>query len=294
LAAVNVLEAIQRSTDYLGKKGVESARLNAELLLSHVLEIPRMKLYLDFERTLDQGQTDALRELVVRRGKREPLQQITGTASFCGLELRVTRDVLTPRPETEVLAETASKTLTAAAQPDPLRILDFGTGSGCLAICLAVKHPSAGIVALDASAAALEVARTNAKRHKVDDRMEFVLSNGFARLDPGLKFNLIVANPPYIPTGDIVHLQLEVRDYEPVSALDGGADGLNFYRQLAAEAGSRLVRGAHMVLEFGDGQAEAITGIFLAENWIVEPPIADYTGRPRILAARKTAQPHRT
>jgi release factor glutamine methyltransferase len=148
---VTVLEAIQKSTEFLAKKGVESPRLQIELLLAHLLKMPRMKLYLSFERALTPAETDTLRELVKRRGRREPLQHITGSVSFCGLEITVNHQALVPRPETELLAEAGWQFL-STLNPQPSTVLDFGTGTGCIAIVLAVKCPQAIITALDVSA----------------------------------------------------------------------------------------------------------------------------------------------
>jgi len=283
--AVTVLEVIQRSSEFLARKGVESPRLQIELLLAHVLRMPRLQLYLDFARPLAAPELEALRELVKRRGRREPLQHILGTAAFCGLELAVNRHVLVPRPETELLAERAWQFLSALDSPSSTA-LDFGTGSGCLAVALAVKCPSAQVHAADISSPALEVAHQNALRHGVAERIRFYEGNGFAALPPGLRFNLVVANPPYIPTADIDTLAPEVRDYDPRLALDGGQDGLDYFRHLAREAGPWLAPAGRLLAEFGDGQAECLREIFGREKWIVEAVAADYTGRPRILVAR--------
>jgi release factor glutamine methyltransferase len=282
VAAVTVLEVIQRSTDFLTRKGVDSPRLQVELLLAHVLRLPRLHLYLNFERSLNLHEIDALRELIRRRGDREPLQHLVGSTSFCGLGLRVTREVLVPRPETEALAEQAWKLLggLGAAAPE---VLDLGTGSGCLAITLAVKCPGARIHAVDLAEAALEVARENARHHAVLDRIGFHRSDAFAALPPGLRFDLIVANPPYIPRAEIATLMPEVRDHDPRLALDGGEDGLDFFRRLAVEAGSWLRPAGRMLLEFGDGQEPALRSVFAGHNWIVERVEADYSGQPRIL-----------
>ena len=287
-----MLEALQKSAEFLAKKGVDSPRLQAELLLGHVLGVARMRLYLDFERVLTAPQVDRYRELIRRRGQREPLQQITGSASFCGLEIRLNRAVLVPRPETELLAEAGwtllqAQTRERAGDKTPLAALDFGTGSGCIAIALAVKCPDAQIYALDASAEALSVARQNAAAHGVGERIEFLLSQGLGALSPELRFDLIVGNPPYIPSAEIEQLQPEVRDFEPRLALDGGPDGLTYYRQIAAEAKPFVSPGAKVLLEFGDGQETAIEAIFRDQNWIVEGFTPDYTQRPRILVARR-------
>jgi len=284
-----VLEVIQRSAEFLGKKGVDSPRLQAELLLAHVVKLPRMQLYLNFQRELAPAEVESMRELVRRRGLREPLQQITGSTSFCGLELAVTREVLVPRPETELLAERAWLFLQApAAESDrPAMVLDFGTGSGCLAITLAARCPQARIWALEVSPTALEVARRNTASHGLTERIRFFPGDGFGALPEVVEFDLIVSNPPYIPSGELAGLQPEVRDFEPRGALDGGADGLDYYRRLAVEAAPWLRSEGRLMLEFGDGQAERLREIFLAQKWIVEAVQEDYTHQPRIMALRR-------
>ena len=284
---MTVLEGIQKSAEFLAKKGVESPRLQAELLLAHVLNQPRMKLYLNFERALTDAETDRLRELVRRRSLREPLQHITGSTSFCGFEISVNRHVLVPRPETEILAEFGWKWLgeREALNANKVTALDFGTGSGCIAIALAGKCPAAKIVALEISVETLEVARQNAAKNGMGERIEFLKGDGFGVLKPGTQFDLIISNPPYIPTAEIETLEPEVRDYDPRGALDGGADGLDFYRRFADEAHPFLKSGSKLMLEFGDGQAEAIRKIFETQKWIVEAIHADYTERQRIFIA---------
>ena len=285
---VTVLEAIQKSTEFLAKKNVESPRLQTELLLAHLLKMPRMKLYLNFDRVLSAPETDALRESVRRRGQREPLQHITGSTSFCGHEIIVNRNVLTPRPETEMLAELGWEFIQQSSRPnntDGLAVLDLCTGSGCLAIAIAAKCPAATIVATDVSDAALAVARQNAAKNQVAGQIEFRSGDGFAALNGGPvgRFDLIVSNPPYIPSAEIATLDPEVRDFDPALALDGGADGLNFYRRLAAGATEFLKPGGKMMLEFGDGQAEAIKKLFETEKWVVESVKEDYSQRARLL-----------
>ena len=324
---MTVLEAIQKSADFLGKKGVESPRLQVELLLAHLLKMPRMKLYLNFDRTLTAVETDALREFVKRRGQREPLQHIVGSTSFCGYEIAVNRHALVPRPETELLAELGWQFLnsiwegrrvgdpnseTATRRPSPTSVptsaLDFGTGTGCIAIALAVKCPEAKITALDVSAEALALAKQNAAVNQVAERIEFLQGDGFAALQsegrvPRVpiqndgdscnsslrRFDSIISNPPYIPSAEIATLQPEVRDFDPRAALDGGADGLDFYRKLAAEAKPFLKPDGRIMLEFGDGQAEAVKAIFENEKWIVEAVKEDYSQRDRILIAKSSS-----
>ena len=290
---MTVLEAIQRSTEFLTQKGVDSPRLQTELLLAHLLRQPRMRLYLDFERTLTPAEVDGLREFIRRRGRREPLQHILGSISFCGLEMAVNRDVLIPRPETELLAERGWTFLNqlSALNSQPSTVLDFGTGSGCLAIALAAKCAAAEVYALDLSPAALVVARQNAARHGLTGRIRFLEGQGFAPVPAGIRFDLIISNPPYIPSGEIASLQPEVRDYDPRPALDGGADGLDYGRQLAAESAPFLKPEGRLMLEFGDGQAERLREIFLEQKWIVEAMLEDYTRRPRLMVAHRRRLP---
>jgi release factor glutamine methyltransferase len=282
---VTVLEAIQKSADFLAKKNVESARLQAELLLAHQLKMPRMKLYLNFDWQLTAAETDGLRELVKRRAAHEPLQHIVGTTSFCGFEIAVNRHALVPRPETELLAEFGGKFLSTIGS-EPATVLDFGTGTGCIAIALAAKSPPAKIFALDISAAALALAKQNAEANQVSKRIEFLPGDGLAALPQERQYDLIVSNPPYIASAEIETLEPEVRDFDPRTALDGGADGLDFYRLLAAQAKPFLKPHGKIMLEFGDGQAEAIRKIFENEKWIVEEIKSDYAQRPRILVAK--------
>jgi release factor glutamine methyltransferase len=326
---MTVLEAIQKSTGFLAKKDVDSPRLQTELLLAHQLKMPRMKLYLNFERVLTSAETNALRELIKRRSQREPLQHITGSTSFCGFEIAVNRHVLVPRPETELFAELGWQFLNqfsegrvprvpnqtsenGDSQSSTLRVLDFCTGSGCIAIALAAKCPNAKIIATDISADALALAKENAVRNNVLERIGFLQGDGFTALmsegrvprvsdsNADLKvrdswnsslgkweFNLIISNPPYIPSAEIATLQPEVRDFDPRVALDGGVDGLEFYRLIASQAKAFLNPGGKIMVEFGDGQAEAIRRIFETEKWIVEAVKEDYSHRARILIARK-------
>jgi len=283
---VTVLEAIQKTADFFEPKGVDSPRLQAELLLAHVLKLPRMKLYLNFDRPLTPAEVDAFRELVRRRAQREPLQHILGTVSFCGIEFACTAAALVPRPETELLAQMAWEHLEHLEDPVP-SALDFGTGTGCLPIAIAVHCPSAQLVAVDVSSDALSLARENAARHGLTNRIQFIESDGFDRLPPASQFSLLVSNPPYIPSAEIESLSSEVRDHDPRAALDGGKDGLDFYRRLAAEAPAFLQPGGYIMLEFGDGQAPALREVFSGQNWIVEAVRQDYSQRDRFLIARR-------
>ncbi len=283
---MTVLESIQRSTDFLAKKGVDSPRLQVELLLAHVLKMPRMKLYLNFECNLTPEETDFLRAMVVRRGNREPLQHIVGSTSFCGYEIAVNKHVLVPRPETELLAEFAWKFLGTLGTEHPTA-LDLCTGSGCLVIAIAAHSANGRFHATDLSREALNCARENAAKNNVAERVTFLEGDGLSPIPPSTTFDLIVSNPPYIPSEEIATLDPEVRDFDPRLALDGGADGLDFYRRIAAEAHRFLNAGGSLMVEFGDGQAASLRDLFVAQNWVVEKIERDYSQRERILIAHR-------
>lgn len=283
---MTILEAIQKSSDFLAKKDVDSPRLQSELLLAHVLKTQRLKLYLDFARKLTDQETADLRDLVQRRGNREPLQHILGTASFCGLEIKVNSSALVPRPETELLAEHAWKFLNSLGRDSTF--LDFGTGSGCIAIAVCHHAKLSRSWAIDRSPEALAVATDNASLNKVNDRLTLLESDGLKALDSSRRFDLIVSNPPYIPSQEIGSLQEEVREYDPRAALDGGADGLDFYRMLGSESAQFLADRGKLMVEFGDGQEAVLPALFSSTGWQVESVESDYTRRPRILILRRS------
>lgn len=282
---MTVREVIQRSTEFLQRHGVDSPRLQTELLLSHLLKLPRLQLYLNYDRALTEPEVTALRALVQRRAKHEPLQHLVGSTSFCGLEIAVSPAALIPRPETETLAELAVAALARRDASAPPVALDFGTGTGCLAIALATRCPAARVHALDLSEAALALARLNAERHGVAARLAFHLGDGFRALPTDLRFDLIVANPPYIPTGELATLQPEVRDFDPRAALDGGADGMDYYRLLALAAPAWVKAAGGLFAEFGDGQEAALPSLFGEAGWRAIEVHRDLTGRPRVLEA---------
>jgi release factor glutamine methyltransferase len=291
---MTILETIRKGSEYLTARGVESPRLQVELLLAHVLKLPRLKLYLQFDRELSAAETDVLRDLVKRRGQREPLQHLTGSVSFLGMELRVTRDVLIPRPETETLAQLARDRLaslatTAKTEGRTLKCLDFGTGSGCLILTLAGMGSDCGVEfhALDRSAAALAVARSNATAQTGLAPVQFHEGDGFQALPEGLCFDLVVSNPPYIPSAEVETLDPEVRDHDPRMALDGGDDGLSFYRRLAVEGVRWQPAGGWMLLELGDGQAPAVGELFASNGWLIESVEKDLSDRERVLIVRR-------
>ena len=285
---MTVNEVIQRGTQFLQRHGVDSPRLQSELLLAHVLRLPRLQLYLNHERPVAEPELGAVRALVQRRAKREPLQHLLGSTSFCGLEVSVSPAALIPRPETETLVERAVAALQRLGQGEPA-VLDFGTGTGCVALALAAQCPAARVHALDISVTALTLARANAERHGLATRVHFHQGDAFRALPTGLRFNLLVSNPPYIPTAEIATLQPEVRDFDPHAALDGGADGLDFYRLLAVESPAWLQAGGGLFAEFGDGQAEAVARLFTDAGWTRVAAHCDLDGRQRVIEAWRTA-----
>jgi release factor glutamine methyltransferase len=247
------------------------------------LGLPRLRLYLDFERKLSEEQSNQLRELLVRRGNYEPLQHIVGSTSFCGLPIIVTPAVLIPRPETETLAELAWKFLEAIEGETVFA--DLGTGSGCLPIAIAAHAKRSRGVAVDVSQAALAVARQNVDANGLGERIELREADFLAGLQPAERFDVIVSNPPYIATAEIELLQPEVRDHDPRLALDGGADGLDFHRALAQGAAQFLKPGGRIFIEFADGQGESLRDLFGSHGWHVHGLIRDLSGIDRVLSA---------
>jgi len=274
------LKVLDWTKEYLTSRGVENARLEAEWLLCEATGLDRVGLYLNFEKPLDDRELAAYRALVVRRGRREPLQHILGTQEFCGLDFEVNQDVLIPRHDTETLVDEA-----LARMPGARSVLDIGTGSGCIAVVLAARLPGASVTAVDISAPALTVARRNAARNGV--AVEFLQGSLLEPLS-GRQFDLVVSNPPYIPSSEIETLQPEVRDFDPRGALDGGLDGLEIYRRLIPSAVSALASGGWLLLEVGAGQAPAVSGLFAATAGYGPPVTAcDPAGIVRVVGGQR-------
>ncbi|MBT0653345.1 peptide chain release factor N(5)-glutamine methyltransferase [Geomobilimonas luticola] len=248
-----VLKVLTWTKGYLAQKGVENARLESEWLLCGVLDLDRVGLYLNFDKPLTEAELARLRGMVARRARREPLQYILGSQEFMGLEFAVTPAVLIPRHDTEVLVAEAVQ-----RAADGSRILDIGVGSGCIAIALAKVLPRAEVMGVEASPEALALAEKNIEANAV--RVTLFEGSLFEPF-PTERFDLIVSNPPYIPTVDLESLQPEVRDFEPRQALDGGADGLDFYRLITPAAPSHLNPGGWLLFEVGIGQAAAVKGL---------------------------------
>lgn len=268
---------------YFKDKGIESPRLDAEVLLAHVLEKQRIYLYVHFDEPLQPGELAAYREMIKKRVLRVPVAQILGEKEFMGLTFKVTADTLVPRPDTEILVQAAVDRLRAMAGEEPLRFADIGTGSG--AICLSVLHYLSGTVAdtVDISPAARAVAEENAASLGLADRITFHTGDLLQPLS-GISFAAILSNPPYIPEADIAKLAPEVRLKEPHTALSGGQDGLDFYRRLANEAPAMLVPGGFTAFEVGIHQAGDVADLLKANPLIDRTGILpDYAGIDRVV-----------
>jgi release factor glutamine methyltransferase len=278
---LSVLEIIKRTTGFFEQRGVESPRLNAELLIGHALGLKRMQLYLQFERPLTEAELEKIRPLVKRRGGREPLQYIMGETEFSGLKLKVDRRALIPRPETERLIELVMQQF---ASP-PATVLDLGTGSGAIALALAKAWPGAVVTAVDKSEEALALARENAEACGLAGRVTFVSSDWFAGIPAGQKFALIVANPPYLSDEETAAAQPEVKDFEPRMALSAGTNSAADLERIIRAARPYLAPGGLLACETGIAQHQALVARATAEGYTRAESLRDLTGRERYLLA---------
>jgi release factor glutamine methyltransferase len=272
------------TTRFLGEKGSESPRLDTEVLLAHALGCKRIELYTRHDELADEEGRQKFRDLIRRRVEGCPVAYLVGRKEFFSLELEVSPAVLIPRPDTECVVDECLRLAKGMTAP---RVLDVGTGSGCLAVAVARQHKTAQVTATDVSPDALAVAARNAAKHKVDARVRFLQGDLFAPLPPGERFDFILSNPPYIRHGDLAGLPKGVRDYEPHLALDGGADGFAVFDRLVAEAPAYLNPGGYLIVEIGTAQEtpgrdriNRISGYELAKT------VHDGSGHPRVLRAR--------
>ncbi|MGQ0614446.1 MAG: peptide chain release factor N(5)-glutamine methyltransferase [Planctomycetaceae bacterium] len=247
---MNVRELLDKTAPWLAGKGLASARLEAELLLAHVLKVSRLKLYTGLDRPVGEGELEDYRALVRRRARGEPSAYLTGAKEFYGLAMAVGPSVLIPRPETELLVD-------RARELQPARILDLCTGCGCVAVASAMRLPGAQVVAVDLSGAALEVAAANAARHGVADRIRFLCGDLFAPLKGEPAFDLILANPPYVATGQAAGPAA----HEPHLALFAGPEGTDVIARILREAPPHLAPGAPLVMEIGEEQEQQVLAL---------------------------------
>ncbi|MBT5056110.1 MAG: peptide chain release factor N(5)-glutamine methyltransferase [Gemmatimonadetes bacterium] len=278
------LDLITEASQFLATREIENPRLETELLLAAALDLRRIDLYLQFERILNETEVELFRSYVSERLRGRPVQYITGEAGFRLLDLEVTPAVLIPRPETELIVEHA---LTLVPDDQSTRVLDLCCGSGAVAIAMATEAASVQVRGSDLSPAALAVARRNCERHQVADRLQLVCGDLLTPFAGHACFDLILSNPPYINSSEIETLQAEVRDHEPLLALDGGADGLDVLRRIIDAAPGHLVAGGHLLVEVGYTQAHKVAELMQAAD--LEPSVhEDLADIPRIVVGRKT------
>ena len=280
---IPLLDIIRKTTDFFRAKGIESARLDAEVLVAHALKLRRMDLYLQFERLLSDAELDAIRPLVKRRGQREPLQHIIGETDFFDLKLKTDRRGLIPRPETELLLELVTQAFPVA----PARILDLGTGTGAIALALAKFWPESAVVAVDRSAEALALARENAAKLALADRVAFRESDWFAALAGEPPFQLIVSNPPYLTAAEVAEADPEVRDHDPITALVAERDGRADLETIIRSAPDFLSPGGLLALETGIAQHAALTAFAAPLGYTAIESKRDLTDRERFLLLRR-------
>jgi release factor glutamine methyltransferase len=279
------LDLLKYAKEHLAKTGIENPAREGETILSHCLNTDRAVLYRD-NPDIPESRLTALYELLKRRAQREPLQYILGYDEFYNLKIKVGPGVLIPRPETELLVEEAVAILTKSGiQTAELRILDLCTGSGCIALALAAAFPKAQVYGTDISTVALHYAKENAEFNKIHN-INFIIGNLFEPLGSTLLFDLIISNPPYIKQGDLVHLQPEITGWEPVEALDGGEDGLDYYRFIIAGAGHHLHENGFLMLELGIDQSDPVKQMAEHEGFREIILKKDFAGIDRILLAK--------
>ena len=276
------------TTKFLGQKGSESPRLDTEVLLAHALGCKRIDLYTRHTEEAPEQARQKFRELVRQRVEGCPVAYLVGRKEFFSLEFEVNRAVLIPRPDTECVVDECLRLAKGVAEP---RILDIGTGSGCLAVAVARHHKTAKVTAVDISPEALAVASSNAGRNRIGERIRFLQGDLYGPLPSGERFDFILSNPPYIPRDDLDKLPAGVRDYEPRLALDGGPDGFAVFDRLVAEAPAWLNPGGYLLIEIGSPQ-EAPTRERIGRNsgYELARTILDGSGHPRVLIARWRAE----
>ena len=273
------------TTDFLKRKGSESPRLDAEVMLAHALKRQRVELYTHFNEEVAEPARKAFRELVQRRAAGSPVAYLVGRKEFFSLSFTVSPDVLIPRPESEFVVAEYLNAMRGVESP---RCVDVGTGSGCLAIASAHRQPGARFVAIDISERALEVAKANAAELGVADRIDFRLGAGLEPLGGEDAFDAIIANPPYIATDQIDQLEAGVRDYEPRLALDGGPGGLAVVSRLIEDAPAHLRPGGHLILEIGSAQESPVRALIEKQPGLkLAPTVYDHANHPRVIQAAR-------
>ena len=280
----SVSEALQLVAQTFRAAGIEDADADARVLAGHALHLDRARLISQSDRVLEAREVNAISGLAARRLKREPVSRILGRKEFWSLALAITPDVLVPRPETETVVEGALDfVVRSGLRMEKLRILDIGTGSGALLVALLNELPNATGIGTDISRAALEAAQINVAQFGFESRSSLIACDMAAGVEG--QFDLVVSNPPYIARGEIASLAPEVRDYDPMMALDGGDDGLTAYRSISADAKRILAQGGRLFVEMGAGQEPAVRELFTKAGLVVGIARNDLAGTPRVLGA---------
>ncbi len=294
-----VSEILDKVTSYLKREGIPEPGIDAGVLLAHVLEIERLEIYLNLDCRVTEKELLAYKKLIERRVKREPVAFIVGYKEFMGLKFFLNKHVLIPRPETEILVEKVIEKAQNIRKSESygygrdssLTIVDLCTGSGNIAISLARNIASCKIYAIDISEGAIQVARRNARFHKVEGRVEFLLGDLFSpleKLNSDLAVDFVVSNPPYVKSRDLVLLPPEIKK-EPLSALEGGNEGLNFYQRIIPEALKYLIDGGYLIMEIGDYQGKAVMNLIKKEKQFYPSQLVkDYAGLDRVVVAQKS------
>lgn len=284
-------DLLRWTEEHFRKLGLDSPRLDAEILLAKALSSTRLRLYTEYHKLAEPEERARFRELVLRRARREPVAYIVGAKEFYSLSFAVNPSVLIPRPETEHLVDWALEELevrAASGSEGELRVLDLGTGSGNIAVAIAVRRPEAVVDAVDLSREALEVARANAEAHGVSARVRFLEGDWFEAVPEGTRYALLVSNPPYVSPAEFETLAPEIRSHEPRLGLVGsegpGGDGLASYRIFAARGATRLAEGGAFGVEVAAGRARDVEEIFAACGWSLRRKVRDYGGIDRVLA----------
>jgi len=277
---LTVLDVIKKSADFLSLKGVESARLNAETIVGHVLQLNRMKLYLQFDRVLTEDQINAIRTHIMRRGKREPLQYIIGYVDFSGIRIKVDKRALIPRPETEYLIEKIKQKYIISK---PNYILDLGTGSGVIALALANIYTEARILAVDKDEDALKLAKENVELLEYKERVNLLNSSWFESISKSENFDLIISNPPYLSNIQVEQADIEVKMYEPHNALISSDEGMADILDILSNAHKWMNKGGLLALETGESQHEEIIKIAFKYGYKNIESFSDLAGRERYI-----------
>ncbi len=280
-----IKQFLQYATETLKNAGIETLVLEAGVIICHVLNCDRAYLYAHDDRTLEAQELDKLEELLQNRSQKIPLQYLLGETEFMSLRFKVSPAVLIPRQDTEVLVEKCIELIADNTSASEIKVLDMCTGSGCIAVSIAYYCPETRVTACDVSRAALEIAKSNSELAGVKNELDFRCGDLFEALDSEERFDLIASNPPYIETATVEQLQTEVREHEPYIALDGGADGLDFYRRIVEAAPRFLKAGGYLALEIGYNQGESVSRL-MEDRYDGVTVLKDLGGNDRVVYGR--------